>query len=71
MKEGLVRWFNDKMGYGFIECPSDKRDYFVHRQGIASMIYRDQEVVFDTIDVVDRNTKEGKRKIAINVRPKE
>lgn len=27
---GTVLWFNDKLGYGFIECPNLQRNVFVH-----------------------------------------
>lgn len=27
-KEGVVKWFNEKKGFGFIECQG--RDYFLH-----------------------------------------
>ncbi len=28
MKEGIVKWFDERKGYGFIQ--HDKKDYFVH-----------------------------------------
>ena len=29
MSEGIVKWFDEKKGFGFIEC-ADGRDLFVH-----------------------------------------
>ncbi len=33
MSNGIVKWFSDKKGYGFIE-QEDGRDVFVHFSGI-------------------------------------
>ncbi|NLB23319.1 MAG: cold-shock protein [Clostridium sp.] len=35
MKEGIVKWFNQEKGYGFIEVPGEK-DVFVHYRAIIS-----------------------------------
>lgn len=32
MKNGIVKWFHDNKGYGFID--SDGKDYFVHFKDI-------------------------------------
>lgn len=34
MLQGIVKWFNDKKGFGFIEC--NGIDYFVHYKSISS-----------------------------------
>lgn len=30
MMQGRVKWFNDKLGYGFIECGELDKEVFVH-----------------------------------------
>ena len=39
MANGIVKWFNDKKGYGFIE-QEDGPDVFVHFSGINSMGFK-------------------------------
>lgn len=34
MQEGVVKWFNDKKGFGFVESLSS--DYFVHFKEIVT-----------------------------------
>ena len=37
-QQGIVKWFNDKKGFGFIE--KDGNDYFVHFSSIMSSGYK-------------------------------
>ncbi len=39
MAEGIVKWFNDSKGYGFIE-QEDGPDVFVHHTGINAAGFR-------------------------------
>ena len=39
MAEGIVKWFNDSKGYGFIEQESGP-DVFVHHSGINATGFR-------------------------------
>ena len=63
MKNGIVKWFNDQKGFGFI-CGEDGKDDFVHYKNILmngrKTLEENQRVSFDTEDT-DKGTQ------AINV----
>ena len=50
MAKGVVKWFNDRKGYGFI-TPESGEDLFVHYSSIASdgfkTLEEGEEVEFD------------------------
>jgi len=64
MANGLVKWFNDQKGYGFIEQENGS-DVFVHHSGIEASgfksLHEGDKVTFDV--------EQGKKGLAaINVR---
>jgi CspA family cold shock protein len=54
MEKGIIRWFDNKKGYGFIEKASDGKDLFVHYSAITMEGYKTlkakEEVEFDVVD---------------------
>ena len=50
MANGIVKWFNERKGYGFIE-QEDGPDVFVHHSGINAdgfkVLREGQQVTFD------------------------
>ena len=53
MQQGIVKWFNNEKGYGFIEY-NDGEDVFVHFTGIQGEGFRaldeGQQVTFEIVE---------------------
>jgi CspA family cold shock protein len=61
MKTGIVKFFNDSKGFGFIKDNESSQEYFVHVTGLKEDIRENDEVCFDL--------QEGKKGLnAVNVR---
>ncbi len=54
MATGLVKWFNDSKGYGFIQAEGKDKDVFVHYSAIEGdgfkTLAEGQKVAFELID---------------------
>lgn len=54
MPTGVVKWFNEAKGFGFISPDDGSRDVFVHFSAIQSNGFRKleegQKVQFDVVD---------------------
>jgi CspA family cold shock protein len=54
MANGIVKWFSDKKGYGFIEQEDGKGDIFVHYSAIDGSGFKTlaegDRVSFDIVD---------------------
>jgi CspA family cold shock protein len=63
MNEGIVKFFNEVKGFGFIKEENTSKEYFVYSSGCIDKIQENDNVQFDL--------KNGSRGlIAINVRLK-
>lgn len=61
MKDGIVKFFNDSKGYGFIKDSETQEEYFVHVSGLVDEIRENDHVNFDL--------QEGKKGLnAVNVK---
>ncbi|MBT1688237.1 cold-shock protein [Dawidia soli] len=62
MKEGVVKFFNEAKGFGFIKETATGQEYFVHISGLLVDSIREK-------DVVTFELQQGKKGInAVNVR---
>lgn len=47
MNKGIVKFFNDSKGFGFIKDAESNKEYFVHVNGLIDSITENDEVVFE------------------------
>ena len=47
MHTGVVKFYNEQKGFGFIVDNSSKEEFFVHSSGLKSDIREGDEVTFD------------------------
>lgn len=47
MKTGIVKFFNNTKGFGFIKDSEDDSEYFVHISGLIDKVNENDEVTFE------------------------
>lgn len=47
MKEGIVKFFNDSKGFGFIKETATGEEFFVHISGLVDEVRENDSVEFD------------------------
>jgi len=47
MNKGIVKFFNETKGYGFIKDEETGKEYFVHVTGLIDEINENDEVVYE------------------------
>ncbi|PKP22764.1 MAG: cold-shock protein [Bacteroidetes bacterium HGW-Bacteroidetes-21] len=61
MNKGIVKFYNESKGFGFIKDQASEKEYFVHASGLVDEINENDEVTFDL--------QEGKKGLnAVNVK---
>ena len=50
MNNGIVKFFNESKGFGFIKESGSENEYFVHASGLVDIIRENDEVTFDLVD---------------------
>ena len=61
MNKGIVKFFNDSKGFGFIKDEASNQEYFVHISGLVDEIRENDEVTYEL--------QEGKKGLnAVNVK---
>jgi CspA family cold shock protein len=61
MKNGIVKFFNETKGFGFIKATDSNEEFFVHVSGLKEEIRQNDEVLFEV--------QEGRKGLnAVNVR---
>lgn len=61
METGVIKFFNEDKGFGFIKVDNSRDDLFVHATGLIDQVEQNDRVTFET--------KRGKKGLnAINVK---
>jgi CspA family cold shock protein len=62
MKEGVVKFFNNTKGFGFIKQNDTNEDIFVHQTGLIDSINENDKVEFEV-----ENGKKGLNAVKVKV----
>lgn len=47
MNKGIVKFFNESKGYGFVKDEESSKEYFVHVSGLIDEIKENDEVTYE------------------------
>ncbi|MFO7978031.1 MAG: cold shock domain-containing protein [Bacteroidales bacterium] len=61
METGIIKFFNEKKGYGFIVDDKSEKDVFVHHTGLVDIVTNNDKVSYEI-------SEDERGKKAINVR---
>jgi cold shock protein len=50
MSTGIVKFFNNSKGFGFIKDKDSNKEYFVHASGLIDQVTENDEVTFELVD---------------------
>ena len=50
MNKGVVKFFNETKGFGFIKDENSSTEYFVHVSGLKDDVRENDEVTFDLVE---------------------
>ncbi len=47
MNKGIVKFFNESKGYGFVKDEESSKEYFVHVSGLIDEVKENDEVTYE------------------------
>lgn len=50
MKTGIVKFFNETKGFGFIKVDESSEEIFVHKSGSKEQLFEDDKVEFEILE---------------------
>jgi cold shock CspA family protein len=62
MKKGVVKFFNPSQKFGFITCPEDNQDYYVHAKDLLAPVKEGDLVVFELL-----SSKRGLKAVKVSL----
>jgi cold shock protein len=66
MSNGIVKWFNESKGYGFIQQENGGPDVFVHHSGINAIGFKSL-CEGDKVDFEIEQGKKGPAAVNVNI----
>ncbi len=66
MKQGKVKWFDIKKGYGFIAPEDGSKDVFVHRNNVENLGYNQGLEDGEAVEFEIEETQKGLSAVKVN-----